>query len=235
MLVAGIRNDLMTNASEINDHEDRITELEEKSPDGGKLAYVDKANQFEKVNTFDARTVMNNQLTIQSENDSHRLYVKNSTGSTNLTLFPNGSITSRAHINFTPAGGATFSERYSAYFRVDTPDGWQSADGDFGLYVDISRGNTQQNRFTVGGRSGREKAFSVWDDGKGKARVYGDFVADNKVTTETLQVNDEAAINNAEFTGVCDVSKATHTNNCALPKSYFQTVLKEFNGEFRSI
>ncbi|MBP05074.1 MAG: hypothetical protein CMA72_09870 [Euryarchaeota archaeon] len=213
---------------------DAVEAAQGSAPDGN-FAELDGLNTFTRVNTFDARTVMNNHLTLQSDDDSHRLYIKNKTGETNLTLFPNGSISSKSHVNFTPAGGSTFNERYSSYIRCDTPPNWQSADGDFGLYVDISRGNTQQNRFVVGGRASREKAFEVYDDGKGRARVYGDFTADNKITTNTLQVLDEAAIKNAEFTGTCDVSNASHSNNCALPKSYFSSILKEFNSQFRSI
>jgi len=237
---------------------------------------------------------------------------------------------------------------------------WSSSDGDFGFYVDISRANTQQNRFVVGGRSSREKAFEVYDDGVGRMRVYGngrfdgdcevkgeltvedesnfredvhvygaqggvtptlvlgntylivqiDLSASNAISTwynagvlelklgavfkcikttnlppgnrvtqllsnPDLQVGNDIYCGNALYAndveghtfmfdghgdfksdvifedvvtfdkkvtaedvkvnGLLDVSTATHTNNGALPKSYFTRVLKEFNSEFRSI
>ena len=214
---------------------DALETAEDSGPGDGNFAELDGLNTFTRQNTFEARTVMNNHLTLQSDDDSHRLYVKNKTGDTNLTLFPNGSISTKSHINFTPTGAASFAERYSSYIRVDSPPNWSSNDGDFGLYIDISRANSQQNRFVVGGRAGREKAFEVYDDGTGKARVHGNLTVNDKTTTNTLEVTDEAAIKNAQFTGSCDVSNASHTSNCALPKSYFTTVLKEYNGQFRSI
>ena len=156
------------------------------------VAHLNADQTFTGINTFENRTNFEANVTISSNDNSHRLYMRDEDGNTNFTIFPNGTCTSKSHIIFQPQKFSTFNERYSSYIRVDTPPGWSTSDGDFGFYVDISRGSTQQNRFVVGGRGGRQKAFEVYDDGQGRMRVYGKAQIDNdlKVVGE-LTVDDE--------------------------------------------
>ncbi len=156
------------------------------------LAHLNANQTFTGVNTFEDRTNFESNVTISSNSNSHRLYMKDEDGNTTFSLFPNGSFTTKSHITFQPQKFSTFNERYGSYVRVEPPVGWSSGDGDFGFYVDISRANTQHNRFVVGGRSSRQKAFEVYDDGQGRMRVYGNARIDNNLHAYgELTVEDE--------------------------------------------
>ena len=153
----------------------QVNDLIDTGGDGNddNVALLD-ANQ-----TFTGSNVFSNKTYLKSDDDTHRLYMRDKDNNTNLTIFPTGNITSNGNIRFSPQSHSTFNDRYGSSIRVDTPPEWTSGDGDFGFYIDISRGNTSNNRFVVGGRASRQKAFEVYDDGAGRMRVYGSARIDN--------------------------------------------------------
>lgn len=150
-------------------------------PDGDGDGTGDDVPTLDGDNTFTGNNIFA-KTTFKSDDDTHRLYMKDSSGNTNLTIFPTGNISSKGRIDFTAKGNDTFANLFSSKIKVTPADGWDSnTHGEFGLYVDISNKNTWKNRFVVGGRGSREKAFEVYDDGEGRAKVYGSFTADNRI------------------------------------------------------
>ena len=151
---------------------------------GDNVPTLDGDNTFTGNNIF-AKT------TLKSDDDSHRLYMKDKDNNTNLTIFPTGNISSKGRMDFTAKGNDTFANLYSSKIKVNPADGWDpNSDGDFGFYIDISAKNSFKNRFVVGGRAGREKAFEVYDDGEGVVRSYGKILSDGKIQAKTeLQVD----------------------------------------------
>ena len=95
-------------------------------------------------------------------------------------------------VEFKAQGTDTFDERYSSRIKVKRPDNWDSATHqDFGLYIDIGDKNTYKNRFVIGGREDREKAFEVYDDGAGKMHLYGDALVDGTLKVYGNVTDDE--------------------------------------------
>ena len=88
------------------------------------VAYLSESQKFTGENIFENKTVFKDHVTITSTDNTHRLYIKDEDGNTNFSLFPNGSFTTKSHINFQPQKFSTFNERYSSYVRVEPPVVW---------------------------------------------------------------------------------------------------------------
>ena len=116
--------------------------------------------------------------------DNHQFVVRDKDGSENFVIDALGDTTVRGGaFTFKPKGIDDFDSLFSSRIKVNHPDGWDSTThGEFGFYIDISQKNTWKNRFVIGGRAGRQKAFEVYDDGEGVAKVWGSLKTNNKIT-----------------------------------------------------